>query len=154
MTTMETLIRPALPQDYPALLALYAEPDFNGESLSAEEARPIFDAMRSYPFYKPFLLEVNDQPVATFSLLILDNPAHMGSPIAMVENIVVKSGWQGKGLGRRMMAEAGRIASSKGAYKLILATGLKRTGAHQFYEDLGFERYGYSYGLPLREAQA
>jgi len=153
MSMSDISIREAAKSDEACLLALYAQPSFNGRSLDPDRAGTIFATMRDYPFYRPYVAEVEGRVVGTFCLLVLENPAHLGTPIAMLENVVVADDMQGKGIGKIMMNEAGRISTEEGAYKLILATGLKRSAAHEFYENLGFERYGYSYGLPLRESQ-
>jgi GNAT superfamily N-acetyltransferase len=155
MTLMDTIeIREAIPADHAAILNLYAQPAYNGSSLDEDAAEYVFATMASYPHYVPYVSILNGEVIASLCLLIIENPAHKGLPIALVENVVVHDGYQGIGVGKAMMAYAGKVASEKGAYKLILATGANRTKAHEFYEKLGFERYGYSYGLPLREAQS
>ncbi len=145
-------IRPAAPADHASILELYAQPDYNGASLDADAAGAVFAAMAAYPHFVPYVADLDGEIVASFCLMVFDNPAHMGMPIALIENVVVHNAYQGIGIGKEIMAHAGKTALEKGAYKLILATGMKRAKAHQFYEDLGFERYGYSYGLPLVEA--
>lgn len=147
----DLIIRPANPGDQKSILNLYAQPDYNGASLDASAGEVVFAAMATYPHFVPYVAELEGDIVASFCLMVFANPAHMGMPIALIENVVVHEAYQGIGVGKALMDHAGQTASEMGAYKLILATGLKRTRAHQFYEDLGFERYGYSYGLPLRE---
>ncbi|MCW4114023.1 GNAT family N-acetyltransferase [Aurantimonas sp. MSK8Z-1] len=137
--------------DLPAVLALIAQPDYSGAAMDEAEARGVLARMRSHPYYKLLLVEDGDGVAGMLCLLVIDNLGHMGRPIGLVENVVVASGRQGTGLGKALVAEAGRRAAEAGAYKLILATGLGREGAHAFYERLGFTRYGYSYGLPLTE---
>jgi len=44
-----------------------------------------------------------------------------------------------------MMEHARAECRAGGCYKLALSSNLKREGAHQFYEALGFERHGYSF---------
>ena len=36
-----------------------------------------------------------------------------------------------------------------GCYKVTLSSGLKRSGAHAFYESMGFRCHGFSYLLSL-----
>ncbi len=147
-------IRDATPGDHAAILSLYAQPDYNGSSLDEDAAEYVFSTMANYPHYVPYVAILDSEVIGSLCLLIIENPANRGLPIALVENVVVHEAYQGIGVGKALMSHAGKVASEKGAYKLILATGMKRTKAHDFYENLGFERYGYSFGLPLREAQS
>ena len=41
------------------------------------------------------------------------------------------------------------ICRQKGCYKMMLSSNLRRTGAHAFYESLGFEKHGYSFRIDL-----
>ncbi len=148
----DIVIRPATPADHVSILKLYAQPDYNGSCLDDKAAAAVFAAMAAYPHFVAYVAELENDIVASFCLMVFDNPAHMGMPIALIENVVVHDSYQGMGIGKQLMAHAGKTALEEGAYKLILATGMSRFKAHQFYEDLGFERYGYSYGLPLKEA--
>lgn len=91
------------------------------------------------------MAEIADRIVGTFELLIMDNLAHRGQPSGVVEDVVVDSGLQSKGIGRLMMAFAMEICRKKGCYKMTLSSNLKRERAHQFYESLGFKKHGYSY---------
>lgn len=141
-------VRRADKADLAAVLALYAQPDFNnGRVVSLEEGERLLDRFATYPDYGLYVAEVEGAIVGTFCLLVLDNLAHWGTPAGLVESVVVSSAHQGRGFGRAMMRAAFRIAERKGCYKVALSSGLKATRAHAFYEDLGFERYGYSFRL-------
>lgn len=85
------------------------------------------------------------QPVATLVLYILPLLAHGCAPEAVVESVVVHPAVQGGGIGRALLHEAMRRAAGAGCYKLVLSSNLRRTGAHSFYDRLGFERHGISF---------
>ena len=141
-------IRKATEADLPALLLLYGQPSFNnGRVISLDEARAIFARMALYPDFAAYLAESEGIVMGTFSLMIIDNIAHWGTPTALVENVVVAEGRQGGGLGRTMMRVAFAMAEAKGAYKVALSSGLAKDKAHAFYESLGYEKYGYSFRL-------
>ncbi|MBB5752942.1 GNAT family N-acetyltransferase [Prosthecomicrobium pneumaticum] len=141
-------VRLARKADLPAVLALYAQPDFNdGRVVSLEEAEAILARFAAYPDYGLYVAEAEGTVVGTFCLLVLDNIAHWGTPAGLVESVVVSTAHQGRGVGRAMMRAAFRIAEQKGCYKVALSSGLRATRAHGFYEGLGFERYGYSFRL-------
>lgn len=148
-------IRPARPADLPAVLALYAQPALDdGRLLSATEANSIFARFARYPDYNLYVAETAGRIVGTFALLVMDNLGHRGAPSAVVEDVAVDPNVQGQGIGQAMMAFALDRARAKGCYKLALSSNAKRERAHAFYEQLGFERHGYSFRVLFEEALA
>lgn len=145
------IVRMAREADLPSILDLIRQPDFNSSAVTLEEARTVWKKMADYPAYHTLVAEDDRGIIGTVAVILIDHLGHMATRIALVENVIVLAEARNLGVGKAMVAEAGRIATEAGAYKMILATGMKRAGAHQFYETLGFERYGYSYGLPLKE---
>ncbi|MGE7416304.1 GNAT family N-acetyltransferase [Methylobacterium tarhaniae] len=139
-------VRRAQKPDLPAVLGLYAELN-GGRVATLPQAEALLDRLASYPDYGLYLAEMEGRVVGTFCLVILDNIAHWGTPSALVESVVVSAAERGTGLGRRMMREAGRLATEKGCYKLALSSNVDAKPAHRFYESLGFEAYGYSFRL-------
>lgn len=61
-------------------------------------------------------------------------------PILLVENVAVLKDWQGYGVGRMMFEEIERWGREKKCHYEILVSGMQRTGAHKFYEALGFNQ--------------
>ena len=117
--------------------------------LSLERAQGIFLRIGNYPDYRIYLAEQGERPVGTFALLIMDNLGHLGTPSAIVEDVVVCADCRGTGIGREMMRFATGLARDKGCYKFFFSSNLNRTEAHHFYEQLGFEKHGYSFFLNL-----
>jgi GNAT superfamily N-acetyltransferase len=145
-------VREAGEAELPAVLALYAQPDFNGTALDVEPAKEILARFSHYPDYRLYVAEAGDTVVGTFTLLVIDNLTRRGRRSAVIEAVVVAADRQGQGIGRAMLAEALAIARAKGAYKAALSSGFKDGGAHAFYDSLGFERHGVSFRLDLPEA--
>jgi GNAT superfamily N-acetyltransferase len=87
--------------------------------------------------------------VGTFSLFVVQHISHNGGRSLVIEDIVVKTELQGKGIGRSMMEFAIARGRDLGCYKLILSSDGKITDAHSFYENLGFRKHGLSFYLPL-----
>lgn len=133
----------------PQILRLYAEVLDKGEVLKADDAAIIFDKISSYPNYKIYVVKTDNQVVGTFALLIMDNLAHLGTPSGIVEDVVVSEKFQGNGIGKKMMTFAIEKCRQLGCYKMVLSSNLKRVEAHQFYENLGFEKHGFSYRINL-----
>jgi ribosomal protein S18 acetylase RimI-like enzyme len=150
---MNLHIRQATPDDLPQVLALYAQPDMDdGEVLSLPEAVAIFEQFQRYPNYRLFVAcEGGEQgPVlGTYALLIMHMLAHLGTPAAVVEDVVVDQAQRSQGVGALMMDHAKALAQEAGCYKLALSSNQKRERAHAFYESLGFERHGYSFLIEI-----
>jgi GNAT superfamily N-acetyltransferase len=143
-------VRAAQDADLPAVLALYAQPDFdNGDVLSDDEAEEIFRRFRSYPDYTLYVAVEAGAVVGSFALLIMDNIGHRGAPSAIVEDVVVALDAQGRGVGAALMRFALAHCRDKGCYKLMLSSNARREAAHAFYEGLGFARHGYSFRVDI-----
>lgn len=144
------VIREAQQADLPGVLALYAQPDLdNGVVLSPEEARGVYAQFARYPHYKLYIVELDGRIAGSYAFLKMHNLGHIGAPSAIVEDVVVDPGIQGKGIGRAMMQHAVDEARALGCYKLMLSSNAKRERAHAFYEQLGFERHGYSFRINI-----
>lgn len=67
----------------------------------------------------------------------------------VVEDVVVDIEFQSQGIGRQMMEYAIETCRKNGCYKMTLSSNLKRERAHRFYENLGFEKHGYSFLIEI-----
>jgi GNAT superfamily N-acetyltransferase len=147
---MDIEFRKALPDDLPAMLPLIQLLNVDDEpELDLDEARQILMRFSAYPSYSIYLALQADQVVGFFELLIMDNLAHHGRPSAVIEDVVVHPEWQGKGVGAQMLQFALEVCRAAGCYKLNLSSKTTRSGAHQFYRNLGFEQYGYCFALQI-----
>jgi GNAT superfamily N-acetyltransferase len=151
----DLIIREAERGDLPGVLALYAQPDLDdGVILPLYDAERIFARFSRYPDYTLYVAEQGGRIVGSFALLIMDNLGHLGAPSAVVEDVVVGPVLHGRGIGRAMMRFAMERASVKHCYKMVLSSNAKRERAHAFYEQLGFERHGYSFRIMLEQVTA
>ena len=148
-------LRAAIADDLPAVLELYAQPDFDdGEILPIGEAKRLLERFSAYPDYTLFVAEQDGTIVGSFALLIMDNLGHRGTPSGIVEDVVVGPQWHGRGVGRAMMDFAQARCRDKRCYKLVLSSNAKRERAHAFYESLGFTRHGYSFRTEIASVSA
>ena len=139
-------IREARESDLPLILPLYGQLGIDdGSILPLEQARAIFQRLQSYPDYKLWVAEVAGEIQGVMALLIMDNLGHRGAPSAVVEDVVVREEQRGRGIGREMLRFALDRAREKGCYKLALSSNRMRERAHRFYENLGFQKHGYSF---------
>ncbi len=144
-------IRTAEQKDLETILELYhdltEDPD---DKISLPEAVERFEKIKTYPDYKLYIAEYNDEIAGTFAVLIMDNLAHRGEPSSIVEDVVIRNDLQGKGIGGEMMKYAMEISKQRGCYKMVLSSHLRRENAHRFYESLGFIKHGYSFVVDLK----
>jgi GNAT superfamily N-acetyltransferase len=147
---MEIKIRKAKEGDLPQILKLYSQLDMDdGKPLPLENAKKLFNKLQKYPEYKIFVGIYENKIIGTFSLLIMDNLVHGGTPSGIVEAVVVDPEYHGVGIGKQMMRFAMERCREFGCYKLVLSANMMRDKAHRFYESLGFDRHGYSFLIHL-----
>ena len=143
---MDITMREAHKNDLPPILSLYAQlGQDDGSVLPLDEAERIHAKFGRYPDYHLHVACIGDRVIGIFALLIMDNLGHMGSPSAVLEDVVVAEGLRGQGIGRRMMAYAHDLCRLKGCYKMTFSSNINREAAHRFYESLGFSKHGYSF---------
>jgi GNAT superfamily N-acetyltransferase len=144
------IIREGDVKDIERVLFVYREAGLDTDgSLSIEAATEIINKMKQYPNYKMFVAVADGEVVGTFTLLIMDNLVHKGARSGIVEAVGVLPSFQGKGIGKEMMAYAMDRCKDNRCYKMMLSSNEKRTNAHRFYESLGFTRHGFSFKAEL-----
>ena len=122
--------------------------------IDAATAQAQWDGMRqALPVVRVIVGRRCDGTVmGALTLLLLPLMGHNGAPSALVEDVAVHPVMQREGLGRQLVQHAMALAREAGCYKLALSSDHQREGAHAFYERLGFERQGVSFGVSLVEA--
>lgn len=148
---MNINIKEATLFDLSGILNLYSTVLDNGNILTIEQAEMLFKKMQTYPNYKVYVAENEEEIVGTFALLIMDNLAHQGTPSGVVEDVAVLNNLQGKGIGKMMMEFAMAKCKEAGCYKLVLSSNVKRKEAHAFYESLDFEKHGFSFRVDFNQ---
>jgi len=63
-----------------------------------------------------------------------------GGQVGLVEDVIVKKQYVGKGIGKKMLIEVEKQAKQKGFYRLHLLAHEKNTTALKFYEKLGWSK--------------
>ncbi len=147
---MDVRIREATEADLEQILEIYRDAgiEMHGKQ-SLESARAVFRKMGTYPNYKLYVAAMDGRVSGTFALLIMDNLANGGLPSGVLEDVAVLRSCQGKGIGKAMMQSALRTCRDSKCYKMVLSSNTARTGAHKFYESLGFVRHGFSFRVDL-----
>jgi glucosamine-phosphate N-acetyltransferase len=103
-------------------------------------AKEIFNKINKEENYRIIIAEEKDthQVVGTATLLIEQKFIHNGGKAGHIEDVATRSGYEGKGIGRKIIKELIKIAKESGCYKVILDCDEKVAG---FYEKIGFKKH-------------
>lgn len=94
--------------------------------------------MENDPDRSVLVAERRGQIIGTLDLLVVANLTHDAQSWAIVDNLVVDPACRRGGVGRALMEEAVDRASRAGCYKIELLSHENGSGAHAFYESVGF----------------
>jgi Predicted acetyltransferase len=130
--------RIAVRGDLPGLLSLYAQLNPEKEPLETEKALAIWDETERAGISRHFVAADGDRIVSSCTVSVIPNLTRGGQPYAVIENVVTDAEQRRKGIGRLVVGEAIAFAREKNCFKVMLLSGCGRTGAHRFYESLGF----------------
>ena len=65
---------------------------------------------------------------------------HLPEPLGRITALVISSKLKRHGIGRRLVAEAERLAWKQGCGRIEITSGDQRGDAHAFYEAVGYEQ--------------
>ena len=133
-------IRAALPSDLEGLAALYPHLNPSDEPVSRDLAASRLDAIKQIPGSEVLLGLLDDELVASCTLIVIPNLTRGGKPYALIENVVTDARYRGRGYGTRLLHAAVQAAWSADCYKVMLLTGSKQPSTLRFYESAGFEQ--------------
>ena len=126
-------IRVALPDDVPAVEALFAE-----------MLRSIYPGQEPEPYEKGcldkffggadriYIAEINDYPAAYISVEVYDEYIYL-------DDFCVSAKYRGKGLGTALVRTAEKYAEDKNAPAAVLHVEKSNEGAYRLYKRLGYE---------------
>ncbi len=124
----------------------------NGNSAPYQQA---FDEMKNDPNNNVYVAVLpgngpdTERVVACFQLTFIPGLSLNGCTRAQIEAVRVHPDFRNKGLGRSLFDFAIARASARGCGLMQLTTNNARTGAHRFYEQLGFVSTHTGYKLVL-----
>lgn len=144
-TTETTTVRLAAAADLEAIMRLHEADALGGtgDAWSAETEptyRAAFARLSETPGHALYVAEQGGAVVGTFILSLLPGLTGHGALRAELRSVQVAPSQRSQGIGRRMVAEAERLAREAGAAVLELTSNLRRVDAHRFYEREGFSR--------------
>ncbi len=140
-------LRRVVETDLPVVLGLLAEFAVDDPPLPPERAREVFARIQATPRMAVWLAEQDGRAVGTYTMLVMENLGHNGTPLAIVESDMVTAAARGGRIGEAMMRHAMARAVEAGCYKLALSSNNRRLDAHRFYRRLGFAAHGISFAI-------
>lgn len=95
---------------------------------------------------KIFVAHNDGEIIGMVSLLFTISTA-LGGKVALLEDMIIAPDFQGKGVGKRLLAHAIAEAKRLTCKRITLLSDTDNVKAHRFYEQFGFK---YSPMLPMR----
>ena len=118
---MSFIIKEATLQDLSTIVTLAAPSNSNQEmGLTTEDAARLLKQMKSYPDYSLFIIMEKERIIGSFSLLIMDNLAHQGTPSGIIDNLVLDGRVKQQGIRQAVMDFAIQHCHERECYKLTL----------------------------------
>ncbi|VVT13716.1 Ribosomal protein S18 acetylase RimI [Sphingomonas sp. EC-HK361] len=97
-----------------------------------------FDAIAEDPNQQLILATLDGEPAGTMQLSYLPGLAFRGAWRCMIESVRIASHLRNQRLGEELIGWALDRARQRGCFMVQLTSQKDRTGAHRFYERLGF----------------
>lgn len=132
-------IRYANANDVSQILELYKELNPDDKPLELSKAMQIWEEGEKNNNMRYIVAAEANTVVATCNIALVSNLTRSGRPYGIIENVVTSKQYRRHGLGKRIIEKAVEYARSNDCYKVVLLSSSKRSGAHQFYETIGFD---------------
>ncbi|WP_438292764.1 N-acetyltransferase family protein [Streptomyces sp. HUAS TT7] len=148
----DLVIRPATPEDIPAIVAMLADDPLGAQRESPDDLAPYrtaFDRLAGDPNQHLVVAERGGEVVGTLQLTVIPGLSRRGSTRSIIEGVRVHSAERGRGLGTRLIEWAVDESGRQGCQLVQLTSDATRTDAHRFYERLGFDASHVGFKKPL-----
>ncbi|MEU9096607.1 GNAT family N-acetyltransferase [Streptomyces sp. NPDC048361] len=145
-------IRPAKPEDIPAIVAMLADDPLGAQRESPDDLTPYrvaFDRLVDDPNHHVVVAVRNGVVVGTLQLTVIPGLSRRGATRSIIEGVRVHGAERGSGLGTQLIEWAVDESKRQGCQLVQLTSDATRTDAHRFYERLGFEASHVGFKKPL-----
>lgn len=148
------VIRRAQRADVPALVALFADDAVGGHGDTTDpEALPAylaaFEVIAGSPRERLYVAELDGAIAGTFQTVLSTILTGRGSTGMIIEAVQTRGDLRGRGIGAAMIRFCIEEARRLGCDHVRLTSNRARTGAHRFYERLGFAPSHLGFKLKL-----
>ena len=144
-------VRKSNTDDLPKIMFLYSFLNENDSTPSKETLDSVWNYInKNQDKYTYFVIEDNNELLATCNISIIPNLTRGARPFAIIENVVTHPDYRRMGLGKKIIETAIDYAKNQNCYKVMLLSNTKRKDAHKFYETIGFngdEKKGFTIDL-------
>lgn len=133
------IIRRAVPEDYKALMALYA--DF----LERDFSKPGNDSFQKVLASKTnyILVAEDDSRLAGFITASVRPIVRYVRPIMQVDELYVDPDFREHGVGRQLIQGIESLGADNNCHAIYIESGQEYTVAHKFYERNSYQKVGY-----------
>ncbi len=145
-------IRRALAEDIPAIVAMLADDPLGATRESPDDLTPYLAAYQRLADdpHQHLVVAVRDGGViGTLHLTIIPGLSRRGAMRSLIEAVRIHADERGKGLGGQLITWAVEESRRQGCCLVQLTSDATRTGAHRFYERLGFSASHVGFKLAL-----
>ena len=137
------MIRQIRQNELRELLDLYKHMHARDDSIPDEQSLlNTWDMIMMDPKIRYFVYETQKKLISCCHLVIVPNLTRGLRSYGLIENVVTHAEYRRKGFGAEVVRYAIKYAWSKNCYKVMLLSGRKSEAVFQFYESIGFDRFG------------
>ncbi|MFE0347160.1 GNAT family N-acetyltransferase [Streptomyces griseoluteus] len=145
-------IRPAAPDDIPAIVAMLADDPLGAQRESPDDLTPYlaaFERLDTDPNQHLVVAVRDGRVIGTLQLTIIPGLSRKGATRSLIEAVRIHADERGSGLGSELIQWAVDTSRHLGCHLVQLTSDKTRTDAHRFYERLGFTASHEGFKLSL-----
>ncbi|MFF2007765.1 GNAT family N-acetyltransferase [Streptomyces sp. NPDC058195] len=145
-------IRPATPDDIPAIVAMLADDPLGAQRESPDDLDlylTAFQRLADDPNQRLVVAVHKGRVAGTLQLSLIPGLSRRGASRTIIEAVRVHTEERGSGLGTLMIEWAVEESRRLGCQLVQLTSDATRTDAHRFYERLGFTASHVGFKLTL-----
>jgi GNAT superfamily N-acetyltransferase len=139
----QVTVREAAPGDADAIARLCGQLGYPAESSDMPRR---LARLSGDPNARAFVATGHDGVVVGMVTVHVRHTLNHEAPIGQITLLVVDEAIRSRGTGRALVSVAEEWARSRGTRRITVTTGLERSGAHAFYEKMGYSHTGRRYG--------
>lgn len=137
------LIREIESKDYISVDSIWREV-FDFGSIAVESVVKTCEKIKNDDRYHIFVADMNGRVIG-FVTIVESLATNLPNGYIQVNGLAVLSEFQHCGIGKLLMRRVEKLAVERNVSLIEVASGFQRTGAHEFYEHLGYRKTSYRF---------